>query len=78
MIQSCALAHFRSSAVTVDDEKRQVAELAIGFIDRVDFSRDFQQMLSFYGDARASFTNLDPVLAHLVHVIQVFRFPCCV
>ena len=56
------------SAMSVDDEKRQIAELAINLIDRVDFDRDFQQMLSFYGDARAAFTNLDPVLAHLVHV----------
>lgn len=55
------------SAMSVDDEKRQIAELAINLIDRVDFGRDFQQMLSFYGDARAAFTNLDPVLVHLVH-----------
>lgn len=59
---------FYSSAMSVEDEKRQIAELAIGLIDRVDFGRDFQQMLSFYGDARAIFTNLDPALAHLVQV----------
>lgn len=59
------------SATSVEDEKRQISELAIALIDRVDFGRDFQQMLSFYGDARAAFTNLDPVLAHLV---QVFIF----
>lgn len=56
------------SATSVEDEKRQIGELAIALIDRVDFGRDFQQMLSFYGDARAAFTNLDPVLAHLVQV----------
>lgn len=54
--------------MSVEDEKRQIAEMAIGLIDRVDFGRDFQQMLSFYGDVRATFTNLDPVLAHLVQV----------
>jgi len=62
--------HDTLNAMSVDDEKRQIAELAIGLIDRVDFGRDFQQMLSFYGDARAAFTNLDPVLAHLVHAIN--------
>jgi len=60
--------NFVSSATSVEDEKRQISELAIALIDRVDFGRDFQQMLSFYGDARAAFTNLDPVLAHLVQV----------
>ena len=56
--------------MSVEDEKRQISELVIRFIDLVDFNFDFQQMLSFYGDARAAFTNLDPVLAHLV---QVYR-----
>ena len=54
--------------MSVEDEKRQISELVIRFIDLVDFNFDFQQMLSFYGDARAAFTNLDPVLAHLVQV----------
>nr|SVE92271.1 EOG090X02HV [Megafenestra aurita] len=62
--------HDTLNATSVEDEKRQIAELAIVFIDRVDFGRDFQQMLSFYGDARAAFTNLDPVLAHLVQMIN--------
>lgn len=62
--------HDTLNAMSVDDEKRQIAELAINLIDRVDFGRDFQQMLSFYGDARAAFTNLDPVLVHLVHAIN--------
>lgn len=56
------------SATSVEDEKRQIAELATGLIERVDFGRDFQLMLSFYGDARAAFSNLDPVLAFLVQV----------
>ena len=59
----------KKSAQSVEDEKRQIGELAISLIERVDFGRDFQQMLSFYGDARAAFTNLDPVLAHLVQVL---------
>nr|SVE75004.1 EOG090X02HV [Daphnia dolichocephala] len=62
--------HDTLNATSVEDEKRQISELAIALIDRVDFGRDFQQMLSFYGDARAAFTNLDPVLAHLVQAIN--------
>jgi len=62
-----------TSAQSVEDEKRQIGELAISLIEKVDFGRDFQQMLSFYGDARAAFTNLDPVLAHLVQV-SLFKF----
>nr|SVE69681.1 EOG090X02HV [Eubosmina coregoni] len=62
--------HDTLNAQSVEDEKRQIGELAISLIERVDFGRDFQQMLSFYGDARAAFTNLDPVLAHLVQMIN--------
>ena len=63
--------------MSVEDEKRQISELVIRFIDLVDFNFDFQQMLSFYGDARAAFTNLDPVLAHLVQVYRAFLVCQC-
>lgn len=70
MVNQFYLFHmFLLSATSVEDEKRQIGELAIGLIERVDFGRDFQLMLAFYGDARAVFTNLDTVLACLVQVL---------
>ena len=56
------------SALTLEDEKRVIASLLCGFIRRVSFGRDFEQQLSFYVEARASFSNLDPVLVTLIQV----------
>nr|SVE89762.1 EOG090X02HV [Daphnia sinensis] len=70
LLSIARILHDTLNATSVEDEKRQISEIAIALIDRVDFGRDFQQMLSFYGDARAAFTNLDPVLAHLVQAIN--------
>lgn len=56
------------SALTVDDEKRQISLLIAQFLLRVDHGRDFEQQLSFYVDARAAFSNLDYVHAALVQV----------
>lgn len=56
------------SALTVDDEKRQIGNLISGFIKKVDYGRDFEQQLSFYVEARSAFPNLDSVHAQLVQV----------
>ena len=63
------------SALTLEDEKRVIAHLLCGFISCVSFGRDFEQQLSFYVEARASFSNLEPVL---VTLIQVNIHPCVV
>ena len=34
------------------------------------FGQDFEQQLAFYVDARASYTNLDRVLVHLVQCVN--------
>nr|SVE76887.1 EOG090X02HV [Daphnia lumholtzi]SVE78113.1 EOG090X02HV [Daphnia lumholtzi] len=70
LLSIARILHDTLNATSVEDEKRQISEIAVALIDRVDFGRDFQQMLSFYADARAAFTNLDPVLAHLVQAIN--------
>lgn len=61
------------SALTVEDEKRQISQLISQLVLRVDHGQDFEQQLSFYVDARAAFSNLDYVHAVLV---QVYKFWC--
>ena len=56
------------SALTLEDEKRVIGQLLCGFVRLVNFGRDFEQQLSFYVEARAAFSNLDPVLVTLIQV----------
>jgi hypothetical protein len=56
--------------LALDDEKRVISTLITGFIRQIQFGKDFEQQLSFYVEARASFTNLDMVLVHLIQVSQ--------
>ena len=58
------------SALTVDDERRQISNLISFVIRRVSFKRDVEQQLSFYVDARATFANLDSVYVTLVHCVN--------
>ena len=75
----CKLICVCGSALTLEDEKRVIAHLLCGFISCVSFGRDFEQQLSFYVEARASFSNLDPVLVTLIqvniHTCVVFLSP---
>ncbi|KAF4523437.1 hypothetical protein B566_EDAN010370 [Ephemera danica] len=66
----CRVLHDSVSALTVEDEKRQIGNLICGFVKAVDFGRDFEQQLSFYVDARAAFTNLDAVHVQLVQSVN--------
>uniref|UniRef100_A0ACB8FLY9 Uncharacterized protein n=1 Tax=Sphaerodactylus townsendi TaxID=933632 RepID=A0ACB8FLY9_9SAUR len=59
-----------SSALTLEDEKRMLASLINGFLRMVSFSRDFEQQLSFYVEARSMFCNLEPVLVQLIHSVN--------
>lgn len=54
----------------MDDERRQISSLISFFIRRVSYKRDVEQQLSFYVDARATFTNLDSVYVTLVHCVN--------
>jgi hypothetical protein len=60
--------NFSFSALTLDDERKAIAKLINGFITRISFGRDFEQQLSFYVEARATFSNLDAVLIQLIQV----------
>ncbi|KAI6660497.1 hypothetical protein LOD99_14081 [Oopsacas minuta] len=62
--------HDSLNALSPDDEKRQIATLIKQFVSVVDFGKDFEQQLGFYVEARASFTNLDPVLRRLIQAVN--------
>lgn len=68
------------SALTVEDEKRQIGQLICGIVQRVDYGRDFEKQLNFYAEARAAFPNLDSVHIQLVQVInfccRIFNIKC--
>ena len=59
---------FYFSALTVEDEKRQIGNLICGLVQRVDYGRDFEKQLNFYAESRAAFPNLDSVHVQLVQV----------
>lgn len=59
-----------NSALTSDDERRNIGNLISFFILRVNYGRDFEQQLSFYVDARGLFPNLDSVLHTLVSCVN--------
>ncbi|XP_066588771.1 VPS35 endosomal protein-sorting factor-like [Prorops nasuta] len=62
--------HDSVSALTVEDEKRQIGQLICGIVQRVDYGRDFEKQLNFYAESRAAFTNLDSVHIQLVQCVN--------
>ncbi|KAK7112793.1 hypothetical protein V1264_012185 [Littorina saxatilis] len=70
MMFLCKTVHDSVNALTLEDEKRVIAALLCGFIAGVSFGRDFEQQLSFYVEARGSFSNLDPVLVTLIQSVN--------
>ncbi|XP_070708223.1 VPS35 endosomal protein-sorting factor-like [Pempheris klunzingeri] len=70
MLHICKTMHDSVNALTLEDEKRSLALLIIGFIRMVSFGRDFEQQLSFCVEARATFCNLEPVLVQLIHAVN--------
>lgn len=70
MLHICKTMHDSVNALTLEDEKRSLGLLIIGFIRMVSFGRDFEQQLSFCVEARATFCNLEPVLVQLIHTVN--------
>ncbi|XP_061667033.1 VPS35 endosomal protein-sorting factor-like isoform X2 [Syngnathoides biaculeatus] len=70
MMHICKTMHDSVNALTLDDEKRSLSVLIIGFMRVVSFGRDFEQQLSFCVEARATFCNLEPVLVQLIHTVN--------
>uniref|UniRef100_A0A8C3GBQ4 VPS35 endosomal protein-sorting factor-like n=1 Tax=Cyclopterus lumpus TaxID=8103 RepID=A0A8C3GBQ4_CYCLU len=74
MLHICKTMHDSVNALTLEDEKRSLALLIIGFIRMVSFGRDFEQQLSFCVEARATFCNLESVLVQLIHACAAYSF----
>ncbi|XP_013110516.2 VPS35 endosomal protein sorting factor-like [Stomoxys calcitrans] len=65
------------NALTVEDEKRQISQLICHFIRKVYFENDFEKQLSFYVEARGTFSNLDAVYNTLVHSVNKLAMETC-
>lgn len=58
------------TALTLDDARKNLANLVCGFISRIEYPDDVEGQLLFFIDARASLGTLDDVLIHLVHAVN--------
>lgn len=58
--------HDSLDSLSFDDEKKQISQLLIHFIQSIDFGRDLEQQLGFYVECRQSFRQLDRVICELV------------
>lgn len=50
---------------SVPDDK--VSRLALKFLEKIDFGKDLEQTLSFYGEMRASFGYIEKVIVTLIY-----------
>jgi len=58
--------HDSVDSMSLDEDRRQISNLIINLIRKIDFGRDLEQQLNSYVDCRAAFTNLDAVTQELV------------
>nr|XP_027198715.1 UPF0505 protein C16orf62 homolog isoform X1 [Dermatophagoides pteronyssinus] len=68
----CKLIHDSIDSLTLEDDKRQISTLIIGFIRRISCKQqqDLEARLNFYIESRANFSNLDPVLNFIVQQVN--------
>lgn len=67
----CKTLHDSISAISLQDERRSIAKLVSSFLLSVSFGKDFEQLLNFFVDARAAFSNIDEILIMLVHNVNL-------
>ena len=58
--------HDSIDSLTFEDERREVANLIVQFIRKIEFGNDLEQQLNIFVECRAAFTNLDTVTRELV------------
>jgi hypothetical protein len=66
----CKVMHDHLNALSLDDERRQIGNLVIGFLMKISFGGDFEQQLGFFVEARASFSNVDSILVFLIQSVN--------
>ncbi|PAA56384.1 hypothetical protein BOX15_Mlig002332g1 [Macrostomum lignano] len=66
----CRLLHDSLTVVSLEDDRRRYASLICAFVSSLDFGSDFQRQLDFLVDCRAAFGHLEPVLAHLIRLVN--------
>jgi hypothetical protein len=58
--------HDSIDSLSPEGERKQIAALLNGFIERIDFGRDLEQQLNTYVECRSIFSNLDEIKDKLV------------
>jgi len=61
--------HDSITALSFEDEKREVSVLLCAFIQKLDFGKELDKHLNFYVEARRAFVNLDLVKVDLVKAV---------
>ncbi|VDK77399.1 unnamed protein product [Litomosoides sigmodontis] len=65
ILDICQMLHDSLSALSMDEEKQRAAFYIVRSLDRFKLEADPERALDFFVDARAAFSNLDKVIAHL-------------
>jgi len=63
--------HDSLNALSIDDLRKSYSDLICSSISKINYGKDFEQQLAFYVQCRACFCNLDRVLVHLVHCVNM-------
>ncbi|XP_065898372.1 VPS35 endosomal protein-sorting factor-like [Dysidea avara] len=71
MMYVCKILHDSFNSLSLEDERRQISSSIIGFLNKINFGRDFEQQLSFYVEVRATFSNLDAILVYLIQNVNL-------
>ena len=63
--------HDNITALSSSDDSREAGRLISAFVRSVDYGNDLEQALKSFGDFRAAFTSLDPVIIELVQRVSL-------
>ncbi|CAM6113201.1 unnamed protein product [Calypogeia fissa] len=65
--EAAKVLHDSLDSMSSDDDRRQITNLIIRFVQLVDFGRDLEQNLAFLVDCRGTFADMDPLRVTVVH-----------
>ena len=69
--------HDSIDSLSPEGERKQIAILINGFIERIDFGRDLEQQLNSYVECRSIFSNLDEIKDKLVLCVCSLAVRAC-